>query len=164
MCLRYVIRTTETENVGRWQHIYSFLGGIYTQYRWVEEEIPLLPDRDNKRININIYIINIYIYIHPIKMDKRRDPTIARPKERRKRGDMSHDHVRCYNVRLWSHHVLRSCEWRQQPWEPELSIATRSATAGIRFSRKYYSLTTVHLSCLWKKASLKNHLCFHRYV
>ena len=30
-------------------------------------------------------------------MDKRRDPTIARPKEKRKRGDMSHDHVRCYN-------------------------------------------------------------------
>ena len=80
-------------------------------------------------------------------MDKRRDPTIARPKERRKSGDMSHDHVRCYNVRPWSHHVLRICEWRQQPWEPELSIATRSATAGICFSRKFYSITTVHLSC-----------------
>ena len=59
------------------QHIYSFLGGIYTQYRWTEEEIPLLPDRDNKRININIYIY--------IKMDKRRDPTVARPKEKKMR-------------------------------------------------------------------------------
>ena len=86
-------------------------------------------------------------------MDRRRDPTIARPKEKRKRGDMSHDHVRCYNVRPWSHHVLWICEWRQQPWEPELSIATRSATAGILFPRKYYSLTSAHLSCLWKKAS-----------
>ena len=85
-------------------------------------------------------------------MDRRRDPTIARPKEKRKRGDMSHDHVRCYNVRPWSHHVLWICEWRQQPWEPELSIATRSATAGILFPRKYYSLTSVHLSCLWKKS------------
>ena len=67
-------------------------------------------------------------------MDKRRDPTIARPKERRKRGDMSHDHVRCYNVRPWSHHVLWSCEWRQYcALYESITVVTPSTTT-------YYSV------------------------